>query len=33
VVFCQHSDPEYSNTNHGWPRFAARFLFERFSSF
>jgi len=33
VIWCQHTDPEYSNTNHGWPRFAARFLWERFSSY
>jgi hypothetical protein len=33
VFFCQHSDPEYSNTNHGWPRFAAKFLWEHFSTY
>jgi poly(3-hydroxybutyrate) depolymerase len=33
VFWCQHTDPEYGNTNHGWPRFAARFLFEKFSSY
>jgi hypothetical protein len=33
VFWCQHTDPEYSNTNHGWPRFAARFLFEKFSTY
>jgi len=33
VIWCQHTDPEYSNTNHGWPHFAARFLFERFSTY
>lgn len=33
VFWCQHTDPEYSNTNHGWPRFAARFLFETFSQY
>jgi poly(3-hydroxybutyrate) depolymerase len=33
VVFCQHTDPNYSNTNHGWPAFADNFLFERFSKY
>jgi polyhydroxybutyrate depolymerase len=33
VFWCQHEDPEYGNTNHGWPRFAARFLFETFSTY
>lgn len=33
VFWCQHTDPEYSNTNHGWPRFAAKFLFEKFSTY
>jgi len=33
VFFCQHNDPNYSGTNHGWPRFAARFLWEVFSSY
>jgi hypothetical protein len=22
TVWCQHNDPQYSNTNHGWPCFA-----------
>jgi polyhydroxybutyrate depolymerase len=33
VIWCQHTDPNYSNTNHGWPAFAAKFLFEKFSSY
>jgi poly(3-hydroxybutyrate) depolymerase len=33
VYWCGHTDPEYSNTNHGWPRFAAKFLWELFSSY
>jgi polyhydroxybutyrate depolymerase len=31
VFWCQHTDPEYSNTNHGWPKFAAKFVWEQFS--
>jgi polyhydroxybutyrate depolymerase len=33
VFWCQHTDPEYSNTNHGWPKFAGRFLWEKFSQY
>jgi polyhydroxybutyrate depolymerase len=33
LYWCQHSDPEYGNTNHGWPRFAAKFLWEKFSAY
>jgi polyhydroxybutyrate depolymerase len=33
VVWCQHTDPNYSNTNHGWPAFADNYLFERFSKY
>jgi polyhydroxybutyrate depolymerase len=33
VVWCQHTDPNYSNTNHGWPAFAPRYLWEKFSSY
>lgn len=33
VFWCQHSDPEYGGTNHGWPRFAADMLWELFSSY
>jgi polyhydroxybutyrate depolymerase len=31
VVWCQHTDPNYSNTNHGWPAFAPKYLFAMFS--
>lgn len=31
TVFCQHNDPNYSNTSHGWPAFAAKYLWERWS--
>ena len=33
VYWCQHTDPEYGGTNHGWPRFAAKFLFEKWSQY
>lgn len=33
VIWCQHTDPEYSGTNHGWPHFAANYLFELFSTY
>lgn len=37
VIWCQHEDPEYYQngvgTNHGWPKFAARMLWEHFQSF
>jgi poly(3-hydroxybutyrate) depolymerase len=33
VVWCQHTDPNYSNTNHGWPAFAGDYLFEKFSTY
>jgi polyhydroxybutyrate depolymerase len=33
VYWCQHSDPEYGNTYHGWPRFAAKFLWELWSTY
>jgi hypothetical protein len=33
VIWCQHNDPEYSGTNHGWPHFAADYLWELFSSY
>ena len=31
VYWCQHTDPNYSNTNHGWPAFANKFLYSIFS--
>ncbi|MDQ2643427.1 MAG: hypothetical protein M3020_06420 [Myxococcota bacterium] len=33
VFWCQHTDPNYSNTNHGWPAFAPKFLFALFSKY
>ena len=31
VYWCNHTDPNYSNTNHGWPAFANKFLYSLFS--
>lgn len=31
VYFCQHSDPTYSNSYHGWPAFAGRMTWQVFS--
>ena len=33
VYWCNHTDPNYSNTNHGWPAFANKFLWALFSSY
>lgn len=33
VYWCQHTDPEYSGTNHGWPKFAANMLWGVFSAY
>ena len=33
VYWCNHTNPEYSGTNHGWPKFAAGFLWSLFSSY
>jgi hypothetical protein len=33
VYWCQHTDPNYSNTNHGWPAFAANMTWSVFSSY
>ncbi len=33
VYWCQHTDPNYSNTNHGWPAFAPKFLWEKLSEY
>ncbi|WP_437283514.1 hypothetical protein WME90_23940 [Sorangium sp. So ce375] len=33
VYWCQHGDPNYSNTNHGWPAFAPKFLWNLFSTY
>ncbi|HEY7772194.1 MAG TPA: malectin domain-containing carbohydrate-binding protein [Marinagarivorans sp.] len=32
TVFCQHDDPHYQNTNHGWPCFANEEIFKFFES-
>lgn len=32
TVFCQHDDPHYQNTNHGWPCFANDEIFKFFES-
>jgi poly(3-hydroxybutyrate) depolymerase len=31
VYWCNHTDPNYSGTNHGWPAFANKFLYSLFS--
>ena len=33
VYWCQHTDPNYSNTNHGWPAFAPKFLWAKLSEY
>lgn len=33
VYWCQHTDPNYSGTNHGWPVFAPKMLWGLFSSY
>ncbi len=33
VYWCNHTDPNYSNTNHGWPAFAPKFLWALFSTY
>ncbi len=30
VLWCNHNDPSYSNTNHGWPCFANQAIFDFF---
>lgn len=32
VYFCDHNDPEYGNTYHGWPHFAAKMTWQTFSA-
>ena len=32
LIWCSHDDPNYSNTNHGWPCFANQAMFDFFSS-
>jgi polyhydroxybutyrate depolymerase len=31
LIWCSHDDPNYSNTNHGWPCFANQAMFDFFS--
>jgi polyhydroxybutyrate depolymerase len=33
VYWCNHTDPNYSGTNHGWPAFAPKFLWALFSTY
>lgn len=33
VYWCQHTDPEYNGTNHGWPKFAANMTWKVFSEY
>lgn len=33
VYWCQHNDPEYGGTSHGWPKFAARMTWGVFSEY
>ncbi len=33
VYWCHHTDPEYSGTNHGWPKFAANMTWKVFSEY
>jgi hypothetical protein len=32
TVWCSHNDPQYSNTNHGWPCFATKAMADFFAS-
>jgi polyhydroxybutyrate depolymerase len=31
TVWCSHNDPAYSNTNHGWPCFGTRAIYDFFT--
>jgi len=31
TIWCSHNDPEYSNTNHGWPCFATKAMADFFA--
>ena len=33
VYWCQHTDPNYSGTNHGWPKFAPAMIWSTFSAY
>jgi polyhydroxybutyrate depolymerase len=32
TIWCSHNDPEYSNTNHGWPCFATKGMADFFAT-
>ena len=32
TIWCSHNDPAYSNTNHGWPCFATKAMYDFFAS-
>jgi hypothetical protein len=32
MIWCSHNDPNYSGTNHGWPCFANKAIFDFFSA-
>lgn len=32
TVWCSHNDPQYSNTNHGWPCFATTAMYNFFAA-
>jgi polyhydroxybutyrate depolymerase len=32
TIWCSHDDPQYSNTNHGWPCFATKAMLDFFTS-
>jgi hypothetical protein len=32
TIWCSHNDPSYSNTNHGWPCFATKAMYDFFAS-
>jgi polyhydroxybutyrate depolymerase len=32
TIWCSHNDPNYSSTNHGWPCFATKAMFDFFGS-
>lgn len=33
VYWCQHTEPTYNNTNHGWPTFANKLVWDVFSKY
>jgi hypothetical protein len=32
TIWCSHNDPQYSNTNHGWPCFATKAMADFFAA-